>query len=683
MAFQDGFGERRRGQDPSGAELDLLCVRKDLANVPSFEFALRERVNRLSAFRHPSYARVRAIERSSAAEDSLVIVSDHTDGIRLSELLSGCAGRRLAIDVGAALCLIRQLVPAVAILHESVRDASHGGIAPERLLVTPNSRLVVTEYVLGSALEQLLYARERYWTQLRVALPRVAGLARFDHLADVTQIGVVALSLVLGRPLNDDDYPGHLADLVAGAEVSSGGDREPLPPVLRSWLERTLQMDPRHSFPSAIEARTALDRVVEECGYDTSPARLEALIARFQGTARAATALDSAALDSIAPGPSARSVAPLPLAPLPLAPSLRPPIRVPASAPAASAAAIAAAAPIGPVAPSPNTVSAAASPALASPAPAFRAARDVPPPMFLMTHGASDGPATDDEIPMDRQRETRGRGKALMAAAVVGAVLAGSGATMAARRFLAERPAKATTTGTLTVTTEPPGAHASVDGVTQGITPLTVALAAGPHTLQLRGEHGAREIRLTITAGVQAAQYIDLPGESNAGAGLPDALLMPAVFAAVAEAVEPAAEAAPVAGWIGVTGRFDVQVFEGGKLLGSSESDRIMVVAGRHDLEFVNEALGYHGARTVHVAAGKVAAVVLDAPKGTIALNAVPWAEVVIDGEKAGETPLGNVSLTIGSHEILFRHPELGEQRRQVAITLKAPARLSVDLRSQ
>ena len=36
----------------------------------------------------------------------------------------------------------------------------------------------------------------------------------------------------------------------------------------------------------------------------------------------------------------------------------------------------------------------------------------------------------------------------------------------------------------------------------------------------------------------------------------------------------------------------------------------------------------------------------IEFPKGTIALNAVPWAEVWVDGEKVGETPIGNLSLS-------------------------------------
>ena len=70
-------------------------------------------------------------------------------------------------------------------------------------------------------------------------------------------------------------------------------------------------------------------------------------------------------------------------------------------------------------------------------------------------------------------------------------------------------------------------------------------------------------------------------------------------------------------------------------------------------------------------------------PTGVIALNAVPWAEVWIDGEKIGETPIGNLSIAIGAHDVVFRHPELGEQHHTAMVTLKNPARLSVDLRKK
>ena len=108
-----------------------------------------------------------------------------------------------------------------------------------------------------------------------------------------------------------------------------------------------------------------------------------------------------------------------------------------------------------------------------------------------------------------------------------------------------------------------------------------------------------------------------------------------------------------------------------------------MVPTGRHELEIVNEALSFRATRTVTVTPDKVSPVKLDWPTGLIAINAQPWAEVWVDGARVGDTPIGRLVLPIGPHEVVFRHPEFGQQVVPVTVTLTAPARLSVDLRKK
>src|SRR5262249_53931570 len=139
----------------------------------------------------------------------------------------------------------------------------HGAIGPERIIVTPNARIVIAEYVLGAALEQLRFSRERYWRELRIALPAAPGLPRFDHRADVTQVGIVALSLILGRLLHEDEYIARAGDVIASARaMSPKGGLEPLSAGLRTWLSRALQLDARHSFASALDARAELEKLL-------------------------------------------------------------------------------------------------------------------------------------------------------------------------------------------------------------------------------------------------------------------------------------------------------------------------------------------------------------------------------------------------------------------------------------
>src|SRR5579862_7550532 len=106
--FQDGLGERRRAPDPSGAEtLERLHLRAELTSIPSFEFALRERASRLSAFRHAYFARVRCVDRLGAPPPALALVSESVRGVRLSTLLQ--TTDRPPIDIQTALHLIRQI----------------------------------------------------------------------------------------------------------------------------------------------------------------------------------------------------------------------------------------------------------------------------------------------------------------------------------------------------------------------------------------------------------------------------------------------------------------------------------------------------------------------------------------------------------------------------------------------
>ena len=60
----------------------------------------------------------------------------------------------------------------------------------------------------------------------------------------------------------------------------------------------------------------------------------------------------------------------------------------------------------------------------------------------------------------------------------------------------------------------------------------------------------------------------------------------------------------------------------------------------------------------------------LQIPRVAVSINAIPWAEVWIANERLGETPIGNLPLRIGPHEVVFRHPELGERRVVTTVTL-------------
>ena len=62
-----------------------------------------------------------------------------------------------------------------------------------------------------------------------------------------------------------------------------------------------------------------------------------------------------------------------------------------------------------------------------------------------------------------------------------------------------------------------------------------------------------------------------------------------------------------------------VQLYENGRLLGSSESEKLMVAAGSHQLEIVSEGIGYRATKTVQVAGGKTSTLKIEFPPPAVA----------------------------------------------------------------
>ena len=181
-------------------------------------------------------------------------------------------------------------------------------------------------------------------------MPKAAGPTCFDQRSDVLQIGLVALALIHGRSLNLEEYPVPVASLSerAWAATASGG-LEPLPAALRTWLNRTLQLEPKQAFNTATAVWSdlkhalpqgsagelqALKSALARYGFDSLPA----LPTPAKGTsipaapARAPIVTPRPA-EPVTPAPIAKPVTPAPIAkPVTPAPVAQPVTPAPAAA---------------------------------------------------------------------------------------------------------------------------------------------------------------------------------------------------------------------------------------------------------------------------------------------------------------------------------------------------------------
>jgi hypothetical protein len=315
-------------------------------------------------------------------------------------------------------------------------------------------------------------------------------------------------------------------------------------------------------------------------------------------------------------------------------------------------------------------------------------------------------------------------------AAAFGAVLIVAASTIA---FVATRPASGkaaaasvAASGTAFIDSRPQGAAIFIDGMAQGATPARIALTAGQHTLELKMDDANRSFPLNVEAGTTVTHHVEFaaspvkpavstgrlevasdppgaqvtvdgaakgrtpltlsdihPGEHAVAISSGSETINRKVSVAAGNTASVFAALGPpetAAGWVTFKTPIELQIYEAKRLVGSTAADRVMLPAGRHDLELVNTELEFRKAVTVQVGSGTTVTPAVDLPNGSLSLNALPWAEVTIDGRAVGTTPLGNLTVPIGTYEIVWRHPQLGERRRTVKIPATTPVRVGVDL---
>jgi PEGA domain-containing protein len=225
-------------------------------------------------------------------------------------------------------------------------------------------------------------------------------------------------------------------------------------------------------------------------------------------------------------------------------------------------------------------------------------------------------------------------------------------AARVAQDYLPRESERPTAAGRLSIVTDPAGARVEVDGRPRGVSPVVIdGLAAAEHRITVVSDSGVAQRTIAVSKGVITEVVFSLPRPTK-----------------------------PVAGWVAVASPFPVEVLEHDEVVGTSSAATIMLAAGKHELLLRNENLGFEAARTITVVPGRVTSVEIDPPMGLLNVNARPWADVLIDGEMVGQTPLSSLSLAVGPHQVTFRHPQFGERTERIVVTARGVNRVAVDL---
>jgi hypothetical protein len=286
--------------------------------------------------------------------------------------------------------------------------------------------------------------------------------------------------------------------------------------------------------------------------------------------------------------------------------------------------------------------------------------------------------------------------------------------------------APAAGSGSLTLTSRPAGAVFLVDGQPQGTTPSTVSLSAGPHLLEIRSGGPTQLLNLHMLEGGQISRYFDLPvgtaparlqvktrpagalvsvdgrlrGKSplvvtdlNPGPhrvrasidtqSLERTMMMESGANGAVTLTFDNPDATPPAGhgFLAVTVPIEVRAFENGKPVGMTRAMPWQLPAGHHELEIVNELLGVRERLPVDILEGRIHGLEIAIPPAALSVTTSVPAEIVIDGAALGAAPVVRHPVTAGQHDVIVRHPVLGERRLLVTVLPGAAVDVQVDLK--
>ncbi len=591
----DGLGERWATAD-SDDPFELLRFRGEVAAAPGFEKALRERVKALAGFKDPAFAAIRDVVHD---REHLTLVTTRVNGQRVSDLSGRIAkGKRVTFVIR----LLRDATRGLAKLEAVGAGVTHAALTTDRLLITSEGRMCITEHALGSALQELALWPEELWTEFGLlARADQDGEAIFDSRTTVMQLAVVAISLLLSRAVTLQDFEHRLPALLDEFSGLASNPSSVAAP-LREWLERALQLG-TEPFQSAADAETGLRKLLAALG----PV--------------GAAEVDTIQFPSRVEAPEERKPAADPARPRPKVEDRG--------------------APVG------GSVVVVPAAALPVPVPAAEITADARP------WRRPDVPTlTADEVrPRVEEKFAAPREQYVMWAAIALLVVA-VGEAIAITRLMMRPPTVVLTDSSIVVESPQAGATVMVDGKPVGSTPVKVRV--NPKT---------QAISLVVAAPSVAA--ID-----------PVAVTAKAESDRTAAALDLAA-ARQRTGGVQIKSPINLTVLEGDRVLGATADGPIVASAGSHQLDLVNTALGLRMRQTITIRAGVIAPLTITPPMGRLSINAQPWAQVLIDDNPVGETPLANIQVPIGDHQIIFRHPQMGERRERVTVRADAPARVS------
>ncbi len=481
-------------EDAEGAGSRYLVVKRILPEYerePAFVEMFLDEARVMMRLKHPNVCHVYKFGQQDGTH---FIAMEWVHGASLGKLIRR-ARKTGGVPLPVACKVIAAIAEALDHAHMAKDDDGrplgivHRDVTPDNLMISYDGAVKLIDFGIAKA------DARAHKTQAGVVKGKFAYMApeqcrakELDHRVDVFALGVCLYEALTGRPLYRRETEFETMEAIVRGPIPKLSDRMPnAPPELERVIARCLAKKPDDRFASAGELQEALDKYIASIGEVVTARRIKELMGKlFREEQKRGPTVDTTPFgssyhlqtsDAQAMGFTEEAPAlDLPLPDLDLAPTATPAYQGPA----------------GGGVPLDDFRPGAAKPPLPT------GSRDLPAPT-----------APPRVRPVERSAPPRGGSAGTYLAIGVVAVLAiGAAAYFGMAYFLPSSDDTAQTgpapvlTGTLVMTSEPPGATLSVDDREIGPTPQTVPdLSTGSHRVRLVLEgHETHEGQVEIRA---------------------------------------------------------------------------------------------------------------------------------------------------------------------------------------
>lgn len=265
------FVARRDGPHGFSKRVALKRILPQLAHDPRLVAMFCDEARIQAALSHPNLVEV----FDFGEHDGLPFIAlEYVDGMSGAELIGRVAARRRTVDLAAALTVAREVLQALAYVHQAADDDGrplgivHRDVAPSNILIGCMGQVKLGDFgiVRSTSIDARTVPGELKGKVGYVSPEQALGMP-LDGRSDLFSLSVVLAELLLCQPLFCGENELEVLQSLHGGNLRRLRNQGAhIPPVVRDILFKGLARWPEQRFQTAGELGAAIDAAAAELG---------------------------------------------------------------------------------------------------------------------------------------------------------------------------------------------------------------------------------------------------------------------------------------------------------------------------------------------------------------------------------------------------------------------------------